>query len=164
MKKHRENTDHFLTCTSYTDMTQSQKQALSKLLKKYNIDPHLRILIFRIAEGKPCDTQALLQANPQFPIQDYILQLKSQQRFGWVNFLKGFPRKHWITHQERYRKELFLKKKPGSNNWLSHVHHFLYINLHSRWKYRNSLQHGNDSYFTKQLLIKSIEGLYSLQT
>ena len=67
-KQHRENTDHFLTCTAYPDMTQPQKKALRKLLDRYNIDPNLRILLFRIAEGQSCDTQALLQPNPQFPL------------------------------------------------------------------------------------------------
>ena len=92
-----------------------------------------------------------------------MLLLKSQQRIGWFNFLKGYPSKHWCTHQDRYSQKMFLKKKPGSDNWLAHVFQYIYQHLYSRWKHRNSQLHGNDNYYNKQLLLRRIEGLYALK-
>ena len=162
-KRCNETSDHFLTCKQYPSPTAQQLRDLFTIYNKYNIDPHLRILLTRIIKGLPCDLHHICQAHPTFPITDYKLLLHSQHQIGWINFLKGYPSKQWVCHQRRYITEMYIDEKFTNQNWLPSVYRVLYKTYYERWTLRNQTQHRTDQAYTKQSLLLRISAMYSFQ-
>ena len=158
-----ETSDHFLTCCHYPTIATSCLKELTSTYNKYNVDPYLRILLTRAIKGLKCDTYHLCQAHPTFPINDYKLLLHSQQKIGWINFLKGYPSTHWMTHQQRYKMEMYIDDKPTDAYWLQHVYSTLFKIYYARWQVRNQTQHGPNDEYTKQALLLRISALYALK-
>ena len=92
-----------------------------QVCKQYNIDSYLRTLLYRLVEGKSCRQTEILQDHLWFPIEDYKLLLKSQNRIGWRNLSKGYVSVQWNRHQSRYVAMMKVHTKDDTGTWLSKV-------------------------------------------
>ena len=160
---YKENMSHFLTCSYYSSCTESQTSQLIQVFQKVRLDPYLRILIRRVLDRKSCTVYELLQDHPTFPVKDYKTLLISQEKIGWINFLKGYPSVQWDRHQLRYLRENDLPAKSGDEYWLPKLFLLIHHHTYSRWKQRNIKFHGTESEHTKTSLLQRIRGFYAVQ-
>ena len=98
---YKETMSHFLTCPYYPSYTEQQTTQMIQMFQKVKLDHYLRILFRRVIERQSCKVHDILKDHPNFPIQDYKQLLISQDKIGWMNFLKGYPSLHWDRHQLR---------------------------------------------------------------
>ena len=137
------------------------KNRLSYILNKFHIDPYLRILLYRVLEGKQCTQQQLKIDHPNFPSLDYDTLLQSQNKIGWRNLTKGYVSVLWESHQTRYRKMMKLSTKEDEGVWIGKIMKCFLQYVYNRWEYRNECLHESNTSSATDYLLTCIRGLYA---
>ena len=139
---YKETMPHFLTCSYYPSFTDQQTSQMIQVFQKVKLDPYLRILIRRVIARQSCEVYDILQDHPTFPVNDYKQLLNSQDKIGWMNFLKGYPSVHWVRHQLRYKRQNDISVRSGEEYWLPKLLVYIHQQTYHRWKQRNNKLHG----------------------
>ena len=78
--------------------------------------------------------------------------------------MKSYASYQWVTHQERYIREMYMQQKTTDLVWLQRILLHMFRRVYARWKTRNEYQHNQQNDSRKKMLLQRITGLYSLKS
>jgi hypothetical protein len=140
--------------------------SLKPIFDKHDVDPILRILIYRATANQDITQDILEELHPIIDFAPYSELLTEQEEIGWKQILLGRYGITWDRCQRRYLENKYQKGITGEPKWIRNVIRATWKYQKARWLARNEELHGkgtgtNSSESTKLALLTRIKTLYS---
>eukprot|EP00978_Attheya_sp_CCMP212_P017704 scaffold47485_cov57-Attheya_sp.AAC.1 len=114
----KETTAHYMECNLNPHTVEELSDRLKPIFDKHDVDPILRILIYRATENQ-CITQDILEElHPIIDFQPYLDLLKEQDEIRWKQILLGRYSITWDRCQRRYLETKYQKSITGEPKWI----------------------------------------------
>eukprot|EP00978_Attheya_sp_CCMP212_P027776 scaffold93923_cov54-Attheya_sp.AAC.1 len=126
-----ETTAHYMECNLNPHTVEELSDSLKPIFDKHDVDPILRIFIYR-ATANQCITQDILEElHPIIDFQPYLDLLKEQDKIGWKQILLDRYSITWDRCQRRYIENKYQKSITGEPKWIRNV-------IRETWKYQKA--------------------------
>jgi hypothetical protein len=164
-KVQNETFDHFLHCNKNPHRVIEIRDSLKEKFDKQEVDPILRLIIYRAISNFPISMEILEGMNPDIDFEPYKSLLQEQNEIGWDQLHLGRFGLSWDRCQRRYLEHKHQKQVTGEPKWIRHVTREIWAYHKTRWLARNETLHGTTnrwqtSIATRTALLSRIQALY----